>query len=125
MGTRQSDGNDPVSVYRREAANIAPLAKDEERMLRIQAQNSDANQAEIAKRRLIESRLSLVVDIAERHEPSGLSMLDLIQEGNLGLLTAVSTMPRDSAGDFSEHASACIERAIIDAISDLQSKAQP
>ncbi len=125
METRQSDGNDPVSMYLKEVADVAPLSKDEERSLWIRAQNPDATQAELSKRKLIESRLSLVVDIAERNASSGLSVLDLIQEGNIGLMVAVDGFPESSSTDFSEHASACIERAIIKAIADSQSKTEP
>ena len=124
METRQSDSNDPVSMYLREVANIAPLGKEEEKVLWLQTQSPNAKQAELAKRQLIESRLSLVVDIAERHASSGLSMLDLIQEGNIGLLAAVSTFPTDPESEFPEHAGTCIERAIIDAIVDSQSKTE-
>ena len=117
------DNNDPVSRYLREVANVPPLTKQEEKVLWQQAQNPDTNQVELAKRRLIESRLLLVVDIAERYASSGVPILDLLQLGNLGLLAAVDAFFKEPEGDFSKHAHACIERAIVSG--DSQSTSEP
>jgi len=105
---------DPLTIYLREIANIKPLTKDEETRLFQQLGhwgNSD-EQAEIAARRLIESQLPLVVSIAERHWSSGIPMLDLIQEGNIGLMNAVKTFTERPIDDFSAHSTACVEGAI-------------
>jgi DNA-directed RNA polymerase sigma subunit (sigma70/sigma32) len=110
---KQADDNDPVRMYLREAASSPPLSEEEERTLWEQVEDPDL--AELAKRRLIESRLALVVKIAERHASSELSTLELLQEGNIGLLRAVDTFPNRTTNDFSAHAS-CIEHAIMDAI---------
>jgi hypothetical protein len=56
---------------------------------------------EVAKRRLIESKLHLVLPIAEQHASTGLSMLDLIQEGNLGLMRAIDSFPETHLDNFS------------------------
>jgi RNA polymerase primary sigma factor len=104
--------DDPVKVYLHELALIEPLTKDEETSLFQRLRNRD----EHAERRLIESKLSLVVSIAERHSHAAIPMLDLIQEGNLGLFNAVKTFAGSGSEDFSVHAAACIEDAILKAI---------
>jgi RNA polymerase primary sigma factor len=115
------DNDDPVTVYLRELATVQPLTKEEEAQLfRESAQTGE--QAENAKRRLLESRLPLVLPIAERYASRGLSMLDLIQEGNLGLMRALEHFPESGLDDFSEYASSCIEDAISGAIGRSQSR---
>jgi RNA polymerase primary sigma factor len=110
-----TNNDDPVTVYIRELATLPPLTKEEEaRLFHESAQTGE--QAESAKRRLLESRLSLVLPIAERYASSGLSMLDLIQEGNLGLMRALENFSESGLNDFSAHASSCIEAAISNAI---------
>ena len=113
--------DDPLKVYLRELANIQPLTKDEESKLCRQLGNQD-EQPELAARRLIESKLSLVVTIAERHSSSGVPMLDLIQEGNSGLMTALKTFAQEPIDDFSVHAATCIEDAISKAIVESRTK---
>ena len=114
-----------MSMYLREVANVPPLTKEEEKVLWQQAQTRDTNQVELAKRRLIESRLSMVVDIAERYMSSGVPMLELLQEGNIGLMAAVDTFLKKPDSDFSKHAHACIERAIGSAIAESRSSSEP
>jgi DNA-directed RNA polymerase sigma subunit (sigma70/sigma32) len=115
------DDDDPVTLYLRELATVPPLAKEEEAQLfRESAQTGQ--QAEIAKRRLLESRLPLVLPIAERYASRGLSRLDLIQEGNLGLMRALENFPETRLDDFSAYASSCIEEAISGAIARSQSR---
>jgi RNA polymerase primary sigma factor len=63
-------------------------------------------------RRLVESQLMLVVSIARKHSASGVPMLDLIQEGNIGLMNAVRSFAERPIGDFTAHAAACIEDTI-------------
>lgn len=77
--------DDPVEMYLSEVAKIQPLTKEDEARLWEEAKSHDESQAELAKRRLIESRLLLVASIAERYSAAGIAMLDLLQEGNLGL----------------------------------------
>ncbi len=115
------DDNDPVKMYLREVASVQPLTKEEETHL-FQELRKSGELREVAERRLLESKLHLVLPIAERHASSGLSMLDLIQEGNLGLIRAVQHFPETSFDDFSTYAVACIEEAISEALGRSKSK---
>ena len=115
------DDDNPVMVYLRELATVPPLTKEEEVRLFCESVQT-GEQAEIAKRRLLESRLPLVIPIAERYASSGLSMLDLIQEGNLGLMRALENFPKSGFDDFSAYASSCIEDAISSAVVRSQSR---
>jgi RNA polymerase primary sigma factor len=121
----RSDPNDPVAVYLREVASIDPLSQGEETELFQLLGHSGTwdEKAETAARRLIESQLRLVVAIAERHSSSGMPMLDLIEHGNLGLMTAVKTFAEKDADDFSTYAAVCIEAAIVKAIAESKSRA--
>jgi RNA polymerase primary sigma factor len=114
---------DPVTMYLRELSTVIPLAEHEEsrlfRKLRSSA-NWNEEQENVA-RRLIETHLRLVVAIAEKHS-SGVSMLELIQEGNLGLLNAVRSFAQKPTGDFSCYADARIERAIANAIEKIEKR---
>jgi RNA polymerase sigma factor (sigma-70 family) len=69
-------------------------------------------QRENAARRLIESKLMLVVSLAQKHAAAGVPMLEIMQEGNIGLMNAVKSFAERPSGDFSAHAAACIEDAI-------------
>jgi RNA polymerase primary sigma factor len=119
METR--DPNDPVELYLREATSVQPLSAAEEAELfrRLGASDDWQGETEDAARRVIESHLRFVVSIAERHAASsGVSVLDLIQEGNIGLLNAVKTFAKNPCGGFSAWASACIEDAISKAVAE-------
>jgi RNA polymerase primary sigma factor len=112
------DPNDPVVVYMSEIARIAPLAKDEEIQLFRQLEGPgdwDEGRENIA-RRLIEGHLAQVVSIAKKHSDSGVDMLDLIQEGNKGLLSAIRNFAGSPIGDFSDYAAVCIDDAIKNAL---------
>jgi DNA-directed RNA polymerase sigma subunit (sigma70/sigma32) len=103
--------NDPLSFYLRELATIQPLTEEEETVL-LQESRSQDEHAELASRRLIEAKLSLVVSIAERYSSDGSNMLDLVQKGNEGLLIALRTFHDSSGKSFTTHATKCIEDAI-------------
>jgi len=108
------DPNDPVAVYVREVGTVEPLTKAEEAKLSRELGHSgewDEQQENVA-RRLIESQLMLVVNIAEKHAASGVPLLDLVQEGNIGLINAVRSFAERPSGDFTAHAAACIDKAI-------------
>jgi len=106
--------DDPVEMYKRELATVTPLTEEEEiRLFREAVQPGEPG--EIAKRRLIEANLHLVLPVVDRYASSGLSMLDLIQEGNLGLMRAIDH-PESGSGDFSTYATACIEDTISRAL---------
>jgi len=109
--------NDPVAVYVREVCKVEPLTKTEEAKLFRELGHSGEwdEQRENVARRLIESQLMLVVNIAEKHAASGTRLLDLIQEGNIGLMNAVRSFAERPIGYFAAHAAACIEEAITKA----------
>lgn len=109
------DDDDPVEVYRREIVTVSPLTKKEEARLVKQSKQS-GEWGEVAKRRLIESHLHLVLPVAERHKSGCLSMLELIQEGNLGLMRALEKLPETHVEDFSAFAIPYIEGFISQAI---------
>ncbi len=109
------DENDPLRFYLRELDTVRPLTKDEETDLLEHVRAQD-EQAESAAKRLIEANLSLVVSIAERHRSPGIHMLDLIQEGNKGLLAAVETFTARSGDSFSAHATTRVEDAVLRAV---------
>ena len=114
------DPNDPVAVYVLEASKVEPLTKIEEtKLFRELGHSGDWNdQMEDVARRLIESQLMLVVKIAQKHSASGVPMLDLIQEGNIGLMNAVRSFAERPIGDFTAHAAACIEDTITKAVGE-------
>jgi DNA-directed RNA polymerase sigma subunit (sigma70/sigma32) len=109
-----NDPNDPVAVYVLEASKVEPLTKMEEAKLFRELGHSDDwdGQRENVARRLIESQLMLVVSIAQKQSASGVPMLDLIQEGNIGLMNAVRSFAERPIGNFTAHAAACIEDSI-------------
>jgi RNA polymerase primary sigma factor len=109
--------NDPVAVYVLEVSKFEPLTKAEEtKLFRELGHSGDWDERrENVARRLIESQLMLVVSIAERHLPSGVPMLDLIQKGNIGLMNAVRSFAERPIGDFTAHAAACIDDTIAKA----------
>lgn len=115
------DDNDPVKMYVRELSKVQPLTKEEETHL-FQEVGKSGELGEVAKRRLLESKLQLVLPIAERHTSSGLSMLDLIQEGNLGLMRALDKFSETPLGEFSTYAADYIEGAISEAVARSKSK---
>jgi|SRR6266536_181413 len=105
--------DDPVAMYMRELSTIEPLTKHEETTLFEKLRGTiGTQQGELIERRLIESQLPLVVSIAEKHSASGIPMLDLIQEGNIGLMKSVKCFAEAPTGDFPIFAATCIEEAI-------------
>lgn len=108
------DPNDPVAVYVSEVGSGEPLAKDEEtKLLRELVGPGDWDEErENVARRLIEGHLAQVVSIAQKHSSSGVHMLDLIQEGNIGLMNAVRSFAERPVGDFTDYAATCIDDAI-------------
>jgi len=80
----------------------------------------DYPEKEVATIRLIEANLPLVVSVVERHSSQGVDMLDLIETGNQALMLALNTLPENPGGSFTDHAAACIERAVSKAIAESQ-----
>ena len=106
--------DDPVKVYLKEIGRVPLLSPEEEIELAIRINNGD----EAAKKRLSESNLRLVVSIAKRYVGRGMQFLDLIQEGNLGLIKAVEKFDYTKGFKFSTYATWWIRQAITRAIAD-------
>ena len=105
---------DPVRMYLKEIGKVPLLTADEEISLAKRMENGDEN----AKKRLAETNLRLVVSIAKRYVGRGMLFLDLIQEGNLGLIKAVEKFDYRKGYKFSTYATWWIRQAITRAIAD-------
>ena len=106
--------DDPVRMYLKEIGKIPLLSAEEEISL---AKRMEAGE-EYAKKRLVEANLRLVVSIAKRYVGRGMLFLDLIQEGNLGLIKAVEKFDYTKGYKFSTYATWWIRQAITRAIAD-------
>ena len=106
--------DDPVKVYLKEIGRVPLLSSDEEIDLAIRISDGDV----AAKQRLSEANLRLVVSIAKRYLGRGMQFLDLIQEGNLGLIKAVEKFDYTKGFKFSTYATWWIRQAITRAIAD-------
>ncbi len=106
--------DDPVKLYLKEIGSVPLLDADREAELAKRMSEGD----EQAKRELVEANLRLVVSIAKRYLGKGLFFLDLIQEGNLGLMKAVSKFDYTKGYKFSTYATWWIRQAITRAIAD-------
>jgi RNA polymerase primary sigma factor len=106
--------DDPVRMYLKEIGKVSLLTADEEIAI---AQRMEAGD-EAAKRKLAEANLRLVVSIAKRYVGRGMLFLDLIQEGNLGLIKAVEKFDYSKGYKFSTYATWWIRQAITRAIAD-------
>ena len=106
--------DDPVKVYLKEIGRVPLLSAEEEVELAIRMSEGDV----AAKKRLSEANLRLVVSIAKRYVGRGMQFLDLIQEGNLGLIKAVEKFDHTKGFKFSTYATWWIWQAITRAIAD-------
>ena len=106
--------DDPVKVYLKEIGRVPLLTPEEEIELAIRISEDDQE----AKKRLAEANLRLVVSIAKRYVGRGMQFLDLIQEGNLGLIKAVDKFDYTKGYKFSTYATWWIRQAITRAIAD-------
>ena len=106
--------DDPVKLYLKEIGRVPLLDSDREAELARRTSEGD----EKAKKELVEANLRLVVSIAKRYVGKGLFFLDLIQEGNLGLMKAVSKFDYTKGYKFSTYATWWIRQAITRAIAD-------
>ncbi len=106
--------DDPVRMYLKEIGQVPLLSADEEVELAQRIQNGDMD----AKKRLEEANLRLVVSIAKRYVGRGMQFLDLIQEGNLGLIKAAEKFDYEKGYKFSTYATWWIRQAITRAIAD-------
>ncbi len=105
---------DPVRMYLKEIGKVPLLTAEEEMELAVKMEEGD----EAAKKRLSEANLRLVVSIAKRYVGRGMQFLDLIQEGNLGLIKAVEKFDYRKGYKFSTYATWWIRQAITRAIAD-------
>ena len=112
--TKDVNINDPVRMYLKEIGRISLLSSEEEMDLSVRIANGD----EDAKNTLAESNLRLVVSIAKRYVGRGLLFLDLIQEGNIGLMKAVEKFDYGKGYKFSTYATWWIRQAITRALAD-------
>ena len=106
--------DDPVKIYLTEIGRVPLLSMEEEKQLAERMAQGDTN----AKKRLCEANLRLVVSIAKKFVGRGMQFLDLIQEGNLGLLKAVEKFDYNKGFKFSTYATWWIRQAITRAIAD-------
>ena len=106
--------DDPVKVYLKEIGTIPLLTGEEEQVLAMRIADGD----KVAKKKLAEANLRLVVSIAKRYVGRGMQFLDLIQEGNLGLIKAVDKFDYNKGFKFSTYATWWIRQAITRAIAD-------
>ena len=106
--------DDPVRMYLKEIGKVPLLSADEEVELAKRMENGDIE----AKKKLAEANLRLVVSIAKRYVGRGMLFLDLIQEGNLGLIKAVEKFDYKKGYKFSTYATWWIRQAITRAIAD-------
>ena len=106
--------DDPVKIYLREIGRVPLLSSDEEIELAVKISEGD----EYAKQRLTEANLRLVVSIAKKYVGRGMYFLDLIQEGNVGLIKAVDKFDYQKGFKFSTYATWWIRQAITRAIAD-------
>ena len=106
--------DDPVRMYLKEIGKVPLLTTEDEIQLAIRKEEGD----EAAKHQLAEANLRLVVSIAKRYAGRGMALLDLIQEGNLGLIKAVDKFDYSKGYKFSTYATWWIRQAITRAIAD-------
>ena len=106
--------DDPVRMYLKEIGKVPLLSPEEEIELAKRMELGDEN----ARKRLAEANLRLVVSIAKRYVGRGMQFLDLIQEGNLGLIKAVEKYDYSKGFKFSTYATWWIRQAITRAIAD-------
>ncbi len=109
---------DPIKMYLKEIGKIPLLSVEEEMVLAKKISDPDENIRKEAAKKMAESNLRLVVSIAKRYMGRGMQLLDLIQEGNLGLLRAVEKFDYQKGFKFSTYATWWIRQAITRSIAD-------
>ncbi|MFC3928099.1 RNA polymerase sigma factor RpoD [Streptococcus caprae] len=114
IGSNSAKVNDPVRMYLKEIGVVPLLTNDEEKELAVLVAEGNLE----AKQRLAEANLRLVVSIAKRYVGRGMQFLDLIQEGNMGLMKAVDKFDYSKGFKFSTYATWWIRQAITRAIAD-------
>ena len=110
--------DDPVRMYLKEIGRVPLLTAEQERELAMRMESEDEEEHIEAQKELAEANLRLVVSIAKRYVGRGMLFLDLIQEGNLGLIKAVEKFDYRKGYKFSTYATWWIRQAITRAIAD-------
>ena len=110
--------DDPVKIYLKEIGRVPLLTSEEEIQLAEKMSSGNEKDAKKARKRLAEANLRLVVSIAKKYVGRGMSFLDLIQEGNMGLIKAVEKFDYTKGFKFSTYATWWIRQAITRAIAD-------
>lgn len=114
LSATSSSTEDPVKIYLQEIGKVPLLTREEEVELAKRVEQGD----EEARKKLIEANLRLVVSIAKRYLGRGLSFLDLIQEGNIGLMKTIEKFDYTKGFKFSTYATWWIRQSITRAIAD-------
>jgi len=110
------DVDDPVTLYLREIGAAAPLKPEEEKVLARQIEVGEKQTAQSVKEKLVKHNLRLVVSIARKYINRGVPFLDLVQEGNIGLLKAIDRFDYRKGYRLSTYASWWIKQSITRAI---------
>ena len=113
-----SNKDEILQMYLKDISKIKLLKKEEERETGKKIKEGDEKEAIIAKRKLIQSNLRLVVSIAKRYTGQGILFMDLVQEGSLGLIKAVNRFDYKKGFRFSTYATWWIKQTIIRAIAN-------
>ena len=111
---REFSNNNSAKIYLRDIGKIKLLKQAEEQMLALKIQSGN----EVAKKKLIEANLRLVISVAKKYLDKGLNFLDLVQEGNLGLMRAAEKFDHKRGFKFSTYATWWIRQGITRAIAD-------
>jgi RNA polymerase primary sigma factor len=109
---------EPVTMYLHEITRLPLLEAEEEKLLGSQLKLGSQDEAQEAKRRLIEANLRLVVSVAKKHIGRGLPLIDMIQEGNIGLMRGVDRFDYRRGYKFSTYATWWIRQSITRAVAN-------
>ena len=113
-----TENTNTLRIYCQQIKDYKLLSKEEEQELARKIKNGTPEEATVAREKLINSNLKLVISIAKRYRNAHLQMIDLIQEGNLGLMEAVDRFDPEQGTRFSTCATPWIKSAIIKTITD-------
>jgi RNA polymerase primary sigma factor len=115
---RVHEADDPATLYLREIQEVSPLTLEEEKVLAQQIELGEMHIAQSAKDKLVKHNLRLVVSIAKNYTNRGVPFLDLVQEGNIGLIKAIDRFDYRREYRLSTYATWWIKQAITRAITD-------
>ena len=112
------DADDPATLYLREIGAAAPLKPEEEKVLVKNLETGEKQTAQSAKEKLVKHNLRLVLSIAKKYMNRGVPFLDLVQEGNIGLLKAIDRFDHRKGYRLSTYATWWIKQSILRAITE-------